>query len=256
MAATTFASRLRYLDADDVDDSVVDFDGLAVRGQDNEKLGDIEGFIVDVNSGRVLYAVVDSSGWFTSRRFLLPIGHATIVDRADGSLRVDLTRKALEKYPRFDEDRFQDLSNDELRTFEMATAAACCADEDVGAADVWPFDTPRHFAQPAWWTPRTYGPDRLRAVAASAFEPMSSPARDRYERERVVAQARSDVTVGRDDVSPHFEGRAQPGDVLGIETGGERTYVGDTSEDENSRRRSAERAVSGDDDDEPRRSER
>jgi hypothetical protein len=85
---------------------------------------------------------------------------------------------------------------------------------------------------------------------------MSSPARDRYERERVVAQVRSDVTVGRDDVSTHFEGRAQPGDVLGIETGGERTHMGDTSEDEDSRRRSAERAVSGDDDDEPRRSER
>jgi PRC-barrel domain protein len=256
MATAIFASRLRYLDADDVDDSVVDFDGLAVRGQDNEKLGDIDGFIVDVDSGRVLYVVVDSSGWFTSRRFLLPIGHATVVDRENGSLRVDLTRQALEKYPRFDEDRFQDLSNEELLTFEMTTAAACCADERVGAADVWPFDAPRHFAQPAWWTPGTYGSDRLRALAASAFEPVSSPARDRYERERIVAQARSDVTVGRDDVSPHFEGRAQPGDVLGIETGGERTSMGDTSEDENSRRRSAERAARRDEDDEPRRSER
>jgi hypothetical protein len=32
-----------------------------------------------------------------------------------------------------------------------------------------------------------------------------------------------------DDSSPHLGGRAQPGDVLGVETGGERTYVGDTS---------------------------
>jgi len=255
MAPTTFASRLRYLDAEDIDDSVVDFDGLAVRGHDDEKLGDIDGFIVDVNSGRVLYAVVDSSGWFTTRRFLLPIGHAMIVDRAGGTLRTDLTRKSLEKYPRFEEDRFQQMSNAELRDFEIATAAACCADERVGEVDAWPFEAPRHYAQPEWWTPRTYEAARLRSVSAGAFEPAANASRDRFERERVVAQARSDVTVGRDDVSPHFEGRAQPGDVLGIETGGERTYVGDTSEDENARRRSAERTAR-DDDDEPRRSER
>jgi hypothetical protein len=41
------------------------------------------------------------------------------------------------------------------------------------------------------------------------------------------------------DVSPHFGGRAQPGDVLGIETGGETTSIGDTDEDENRRRREA-----------------
>ena len=255
MAPTPFASRLRYLDAEDVDDSVVNFDGLDVRGRDNEKLGDIDGFIVDVASGRVLYAVVDSSGWFTSRRFLLPIGHAPIVDRADRALRVDLPRKALEKYPTFDEDRFQQLSNEELRAFEVATAAACCEDERVGTGDVWPYDSPRHYAQPAWWTPRAYESARLRAVTASAFEPASSAARDRHERERIVAQARSDSPVERDDVSPHFEGRAQPGDVLGIETGGERTSMGDTSEDENSRRRSAERAAPREGD-EPRRWER
>ncbi len=40
--------------------------------------------------------------------------------------------------------------------------------------------------------------------------------------------------------SPHFGGRAQPGDVIGVETGGEQTHVGETTEDENKRRRSAE----------------
>jgi cation transport regulator ChaC len=45
-----------------------------------------------------------------------------------------------------------------------------------------------------------------------------------------------------DDVSPHFGGRAQPGDVLGLETGGETTGIGDTAEDEDERRRAAEKA--------------
>ena len=43
--------------------------------------------------------------------------------------------------------------------------------------------------------------------------------------------------------SPHYGGRAQPGDILGIETGGETTGIGDTSEDENERRRDAEKAA-------------
>ena len=42
------------------------------------------------------------------------------------------------------------------------------------------------------------------------------------------------------DPSPHFGGRAQPGDVIGVETGGEQTHVGETTEDENKRRRDAQ----------------
>jgi len=36
------------------------------------------------------------------------------------------------------------------------------------------------------------------------------------------------------------DGRAQPGDIIGIETDGERTYLGDTREDEDKRREAAE----------------
>jgi hypothetical protein len=56
----------------------------------------------------------------------------------------------------------------------------------------------------------------------------------REDRELITARERGDE-------SPHFDGRAQPGDVLGLETGGERTGLGDTSEDENRRRDVAER---------------
>jgi hypothetical protein len=47
----------------------------------------------------------------------------------------------------------------------------------------------------------------------------------------------TDESRDADDVSPHYGGRAQPGDILGIETGGETTEIGDTAEDENKRRR-------------------
>ena len=56
----------------------------------------------------------------------------------------------------------------------------------------------------------------------------------------------ADDASGAGDISPHFGGRAQPGDILGFETGGETTSLGDTSEDENKRRHDAEKEVAED----------
>jgi hypothetical protein len=52
-----------------------------------------------------------------------------------------------------------------------------------------------------------------------------------------------DTTDIAGDTSPHLGGRAQPGDILGIETGGETTAIGDTTEDENERRSDREKAA-------------
>ena len=164
MDGMTYASRLRYLDAKDVDDSVVNFSKLDVRGADGTKLGDIDGFVIDGNSGRVLYTVVDSGGWFRSHRFLLPIGHAT-VDRAAGALNVDVTRDRLTSYPEFDETRFTAFSDEDFRAYDTAMAAECCPDDE--ALDVTSgLDGRRHYRQPDWWTANAYLPERLRPVEA------------------------------------------------------------------------------------------
>jgi hypothetical protein len=241
MEHATYASRLQYLDADDIDDSTIDFSRLEVRGHDNTKLGDIDGFIVDSSSGRLHHIVIDSGGWFTSRRFLLPVGHAT-VDRDAGAVRVDVSRDALRRYPEFDADRFRAFSDDDLRTFERRTVEACCPDDStLATSDAWPYET-RHFAQPAWWGASVYSPDRLRPVEAGAYR--ESRPRELHDRELVTARENAgDITRRPGEDSPHFEGRAQPGDVLGLETGGERTSIGETSEDENKRRREAEDAL-------------
>jgi hypothetical protein len=236
-------SRLRYLDADDIDDSAVDFDGLDVRGPDGNKLGDLDGFVLDPTSGRVYYAVVDSGGWFSSRRFLLPIGHAQL-DRDRPALKVDITNDAIRRYPEFDADRFRQFSDGEMRAFEQRMAIACCPDEPHSVDAAIQYDTLRHYAQPNWWKRDYYRTDRSRDLAQATERDVrtarTEPARERYDRELVTARERSSDA---DDMSPHEGGRAQPGDVLGIETGGERSYVGDESEDENKRRGDAERAA-------------
>ena len=188
--ASPYGSRLRFLDAEGLDDSVVNFDGLDVLGPGDEKLGDIDGFVVDAGSGRVLYAVIDSGGWFTSRRFLLPIGHAAIVDREAGALRADVSREALERYPQFNEQQFRDFSDDDLGFFDRTTAEACCPDDELatGAPPQTLFESRRHYRQPGWWDARGYSPDRLRPVATESFRHQDAAATRDIAHERMIVE--------------------------------------------------------------------
>ena len=138
------------------------------------------------------------------------------------------------------------MSEEEVKILNEQLTAACCPDEVV-AADVSIWET-THYAYPAWWETDFYRPgladtaDVVGTGTAGATARMGSTANDDaagsgYQREQMRAREDSD------DSSPHLGGRAQPGDVLGVETGGERTYVGDTSDDENKRRRAAEEAA-------------
>src|SRR5437764_1459186 len=140
---------LRYVAADDLDDATLDFDSLDVEGASGEKLGDVDGFVIDVNSGRPYYVVVDAGGWFRSKQYLLPVGH-TRLDRQREVLVADLTRDRIEKFPGFDKDEFERLSEDELDRFGATTAAACCeGDAPVSTEQSW--HERRHYGQPDWW---------------------------------------------------------------------------------------------------------
>src|SRR5262249_53010057 len=116
---------LRYVDADDLDDLTVDFDGLDVESRTGEKVGDVGGFIIDVTSARPLYIVVDAGGWFSSKYFLLPVGHAGF-DKTANKLVADVSRDRVRNYPGFDRDEFQKLTDDELNRMDERMVAICC----------------------------------------------------------------------------------------------------------------------------------
>ena len=138
------------------------------------------------------------------------------------------------------------------------TATACCPEDsaDNDADFARRYENWKHYQNAAWWDSSFYRPDRAdrnlesmasTAPAASVTAPASRPAaapisKDSHREELVTARDKdADKRLG--DVSPHLGGRAQPGDVLGVETGGEQTHVGETSDDENERRRDAEKAA-------------
>jgi hypothetical protein len=236
---------LRYLEADELADQVVDFDEMDVESPTGDRLGEVEGFVVDSVSGRPYYIAVDSGGWFKSKLFLLPVGYARL-DRAREVIVAELTRDRVEKFPGFDKDAFQKFGKEELGRFNEETCRVCNISGVVytySETEPWSaaWDRP-DFRHPDWWPSMQVQPGRT-AASVTPGPRAASPGPDRpgrapHEKERDAVVARGGES------SPHLGGRAQPGDVIGVETGGEQTHVGETTEDENKRRRDAEKEAS------------
>jgi len=244
---TEHPSRLRYVDADQLDSRVLDLDGLDVRNHRGEHIGDVEGLLIDSVTGRPRYLVIDSGGWFRSRRFLLPIPHAQL-DADRRALRVNFDKDTINRFPEMRTDRYDAITDEELQQYDDGVwrASGVTRTQQVGGTE---YDT-----SPTWWdsnawastsaeTPRTTG----RTIATEEVLASSEDVvRARAERERTLAHEREGLRDrarrDRDDVrAPAPGGRAQPGDILGIESAGETTSIGDTAADEDKRRERAER---------------
>jgi PRC-barrel domain protein len=176
---------LRYVEAEDLGDSSMEFDGMNVEGSDGQTLGDVDGFIVDVASGRPYYVVVKSSGWFRSKFFLLPIGHVGL----DGSTRqlvADIGRDRVERYPGFDRGEFEKLSDGELARMDEQIVGVCCPGEPVDRALAGDrFDSWAHYRAPGWWDASFYRPDRIdRTTVAGANFPSRDEVRAEHDRQR------------------------------------------------------------------------
>jgi hypothetical protein len=218
---------------------------MGVQEPTGEHLGDVDGFIVDASSGRPYYVVVDSAGWFKSKHFLLPVGHVRF-DADNEALVADVGRDRVDRFPGFDKDEFARMSADDIKRLNDATCQACsiqgvsivyASNEPITAA----WDRP-DYRYPDWWRALPALPDRMGARAVTAGAETSTPESRAAHIPSASVPEPERVRMQEADPSPHAGGRAQPGDVLGVETGGERTYIGDTAEDENERRRDAEEA--------------
>jgi hypothetical protein len=131
---------LKYIDAKDLDDSAKQFSGLDVRDSAGSKLGEVEGFVMDVQQGRPRHVAV-SAGWFIHKHFLVPIGHVAI--SSDGNaLIADITKEQVERFPGFDKSEFEQFDASDLIRFDSSiTDAWTDSDRNLDA----------HFNVPAWW---------------------------------------------------------------------------------------------------------
>ncbi|MFB2934277.1 DUF2382 domain-containing protein [Aerosakkonemataceae cyanobacterium BLCC-F154] len=85
------------------------FDGEDVKGLDvyadgsDDKIGTIKDVLVDDQSGRFRYFVVDTGFWVFGKKVLLPVGRSRIDANAERIYAVGLTKEQVEQLPEFDE---------------------------------------------------------------------------------------------------------------------------------------------------------
>ena len=151
---------LRYVDASDLDKTTVPFDGMDVDDPSGEKLGEVDGFVVDVNSGRPYYVVVNGGGWFKSKYFLLPVGHMRL-DADARKMTADVVRERVSRYPGFDRDKFDELTDAELLQIDDQMVGVCCPNETIDRSTIESrLSSSPHYRYPTWWEADYYNPSR------------------------------------------------------------------------------------------------
>jgi PRC-barrel domain len=80
-----------------------DIRGAHVYGRDDDKLGKIDDVIFDHASGSIRYVVVDTGGWFSNKKFLVPPHRLHSSAEHDGDFAVNLDKAQIEALPRYNE---------------------------------------------------------------------------------------------------------------------------------------------------------
>jgi len=87
-----------------------DVRGAKVYGRNDKELGKINDVIFDHTSGNITYVVIDTGGWLTTKKFLVPANQLSDSAQHNGDFIVDLTKEQIERFPSYDET---DLESEE-----------------------------------------------------------------------------------------------------------------------------------------------
>jgi ferritin-like metal-binding protein YciE len=183
-------SRLTYVNRSEVRGNQVGFADVRVVGAANDDLGAVDGFLVDRSSGRPYYVVVDSGGWFTGSRYVLPI-NAIQFDRPGNRMRATLDKDTIKKYPKFENDVFES-AGDRGWQYEQRLFETYAPGPDVAGSrrEDWNYERYEQFRQPEWWITEgvavTRSPDS-RGASTTHDRPSSRRVRDTVDEPGVVS---------------------------------------------------------------------
>src|SRR6185503_3273851 len=110
-------SRFRYVDGTQLDFSRLTTEALRVCNDADVELGSFDGLVISADTTTPRYIVVDARWLFSGRRYLLPVGRVRY-DEATRMLRVNLPKEIAERYPEFDRDQFETMTDEAMREYE------------------------------------------------------------------------------------------------------------------------------------------
>jgi len=105
------------------DGTADDIRGANVYGRNDEKLGDIDDVIFDHSTGIVRYLVVETGGWFSHKKFLVPPHRLhTAAEHKNDDFSVNLDKSQIETLPHYHEADLQ--SEEKWKRYEKQYDAA------------------------------------------------------------------------------------------------------------------------------------
>jgi ferritin-like metal-binding protein YciE len=113
--STRYRSRLRFLGVKDFPEGRQQ--DVHLHNEAGEHLGTLDGFVIDSDSGRPIYYVIDSRGWFAGRRYVVPVGQIEFEEGAT-ALRTGLDRTELARYPEFSPSAFIAMDDADALRYE------------------------------------------------------------------------------------------------------------------------------------------
>ncbi len=86
-----------------IGDAAEDIRGSHLYGLNDEKLGKIEDVIFDHSSGNIRYVVVDTGGWLSSKKFLVPADGLRASTKHENDFETSLDKQQIEGFPPYNE---------------------------------------------------------------------------------------------------------------------------------------------------------
>ncbi len=94
----------------DVRFATEDIRGAHLYGLNDEKLGKIDDVIFDHSTGNIRYVVVDTGGWLSSKKFLVPAEGLRASTKHDDDFEANLDKRQIEGFPPYNESDLESES--------------------------------------------------------------------------------------------------------------------------------------------------
>jgi hypothetical protein len=86
----------------DTQEAALDIRGAKIYGPGDQKLGEIDDVIFDEATGAIVFVVVDTGGWLSSKKFVVPPQEIRPSMQHEDDFLVDLTKEQIETFPAYD----------------------------------------------------------------------------------------------------------------------------------------------------------
>jgi len=86
----------------DAQEAALDIRGAKLYGLNDQKLGEIDDVVFDEGTGAIVFLVVDTGGWLSSKKFIVPPDEVRPSLQHEDDFLVDLTKEQIETFPPYD----------------------------------------------------------------------------------------------------------------------------------------------------------